>query len=87
MALEIVRPTPPKVVVTNHPPREIELYYNRGESAYEVAQMNGYQGTEAEWLDSIDGTIAVQEHIADQTPHSVYDDMVNMNLIFENGLI
>lgn len=87
MALEIVRPTPPTVVVTNTPPKRLDVYFNRGESAYEVAQQNGFQGDEAQWLQSIDGTAAVTAHIADTTPHPVYDDMASMTLIFENGLV
>lgn len=87
MALIIHRPSNPVVNITNEPPKSIALFYNRGESAYEVAKASGFIGTQAEWLASIDGTAAVAAHIADQTPHPVYDDIPSLNLLFENGLI
>lgn len=34
---------------------EVELVNWRGYSAYEVAVMNGYKGTEEEWLESLKG--------------------------------
>lgn len=87
MALVIRRPAATKVVVTTPPPKEIDLYYNRGESAYEVAKANGFQGSQTEWLASIDGNAAVEAHIESQTPHPAYDDLPSMSLLFENGLI
>lgn len=38
-------------------------------------------------IDGADGTTAVVTHINDATPHSVYDDMNDLALIFENGLV
>lgn len=34
-----------------------------------------------------DATTAVAEHLADLTPHPVYDDLPSLVLLFENGLI
>lgn len=38
-------------------------------------------------VDGLDGTAAVTDHINDSTPHVVYDDMNDLTLIFENGLV
>lgn len=42
-------------------------------------------------LDRIEYGIAeahqmIEQHIADDTPHSVYDDMQDLTILFENGL-
>ena len=87
MALIVKRPTPPKVTVVQDVPKHIDLFYNRGESAYEVAVANGFVGTEQAWLASIDGNVAIQEHVQSTTPHPAYDDLPSLNLLFENGLI
>lgn len=41
----------------------------------------GPQGLKGEDADSL-----VNLHIEDETPHSAYDDMPNLTLLFENGL-
>lgn len=38
------------------------------------------QGSPGDWL-------ALQAHIDSSTPHPAYDDMVDLTLIFQNGLI
>lgn len=43
-----------------------------GKSAYQVAVDNGFVGTEAEWLASIDGAAAITAHVAASDPHSQY---------------
>lgn len=30
---------------------------------------------------------AIEAHLIDPTPHPVYDDMLDLTLLFENGLI
>lgn len=42
-------------------------------------------------LDRIENGIAdahalISQHVADNTPHPVYDDMQDLTIIFENGL-
>ena len=34
-----------------------------------------------------DGPSAVQTHIVSQTPHTAYDDIASLTLLFENGLV
>ena len=41
---------------------QLKLMETRGYSAYEVAQLNGYTGTEAEWLASLVGPQATVYH-------------------------
>lgn len=43
-----------------------------GKSAYQVAVDNGFVGTEAEWLASIDGAAAITAHVAASDPHPQY---------------
>jgi hypothetical protein len=56
-------------------------------TAYEVAQHQGFYGTQAEWLDSLQGTQEIEAHVASATPHPAYDDLPSLNLLFENGLV
>ena len=58
-----------------------------GLSAYEIALNQGFEGTEQEWLDYLNGTAAIEAHISDATPHPAYDDASSLNLLFENGLV
>jgi hypothetical protein len=58
----------------------------QGKSAYQVAVDNGFTGTEAQWLASIGGA-AIASHVADPTPHPVYDDIPSLTLLFENGIV
>lgn len=58
-----------------------------GLSAYEIAVNQGFEGTEQEWLDYLNGTAAIESHISDATPHPAYDDASSLNLLFENGLV
>jgi hypothetical protein len=60
-----------------------------GKSAYEIALDNGFVGTEAEWLASLeaDSTTQLTTHINAATPHPAYDDMSSLTLLFENGLV
>lgn len=41
----------------------------RGASAYDLAVAQGYDKSLEEWLQETNGAAAVQEHIADTTPH------------------
>lgn len=34
-----------------------------------------------------DGGLALSNHIGDNTPHPVYDDMPSLTLLFNNGLV
>lgn len=58
-----------------------------GLSAYEIAVNQGFEGTEQQWLDYLNGTAAIEAHISDVTPHPAYDDASSLNLLFENGLV
>ena len=60
---------------------------SQGISAYQVALTHGFQGTEQEWLDYLNGTLALETHILDETPHPAYDDASSFLLLFENGLV
>src|SRR5690606_18056565 len=48
-----------------------------GDSAYDIAVQNGFEGTESEWLTSLSPTgaalLALEDHIASPTPHPAYD--------------
>lgn len=61
----------------------------RGKSAYEIALENGFVGTEAEWLASLeaDSEAELSAHINNPTPHPAYDDIASLELLFENGLV
>lgn len=75
-------------MVPFRPRRNVEIS-NRGEdgkSAYDIAVENGFTGTEAQWLNSI-GETAIASHVADPTPHPVYDDIPSLSLLFENGIV
>lgn len=66
-----------------------------GKNAYETAVENGFVGTYEEWYLSLkgpkgdpgQGTVDLDAHINSLAPHPVYDDVPDMTLIFENGLI
>lgn len=58
-----------------------------GMSAYQLALHGGFVGTEAEWLESLKAAGAIVEHVHDPAPHPAYDDMQDLTLIYENGLI
>lgn len=83
---EDATPIPPSQLGTE------ELQYLRGQSAYEVAQLNGYEGTEEEWLDSL------ALHFSELTPEEVeqlklrvadvsYDEAGNTLIEFSDGEI
>ena len=50
-----------------------------------VLGTSGPQGIQG--VPGIDGSAAVLEHIADATPHPIYDDTPSLSLLFENGII
>ena len=90
--VEITEVTPVTVVVpTVTQPSVVEVNVARhGLSAYELAVLNGFVGTESEWLDSLhadtEGSPALVAHINSDTPHPVYDDMPSFVAYLENGM-
>lgn len=42
----------------------------------------GPQGPKGE-----NGDIALDAHVNDETPHPTYDDIVDLTLLFENGIV
>lgn len=57
----------------------------RGYSAYEVAVINGFKGTEQEWLDSLDGTKVPQEQLVDAVAAYFVDNPVEDGLPGHDG--
>ena len=55
-----------------------ELEPVRGYSAYQVAVMNGFEGTEAEWLESLkaDSSVIVQEILKDESFETIIQEAV-----------
>lgn len=92
----VVLAQPAPVVVQDEQPEPVVLvggtYPVRGDpglSAYQQALADGFAGTEQQWLASLkaDATELVQEHVVAPLPHPVYDDMVDLTLLFQNGLV
>lgn len=52
-----------------------------------VAIAGGPKGDPGPKGESADATALVQAHVDSLLPHPAYDDMVDLALIFENGLI
>lgn len=61
----------------------MELYEWRGYSAYDVAVLNGYKGTEEEWLESLhgrDGGVATVNGVAHDENGSVVINGTQINV-------
>ena len=91
-------PSPPTAItveVPSAPHVTISTGGARGLSAYEIAVAAGFEGTEADWLESLRGTsaglaeidAAIAEHVQSPTPHPAYDDAPDLSLIFQNTQI
>lgn len=66
---------------------EVEIGQN-GKSAYAIAVENGFQGTEQEWLESLQGDLSVIDFNIDDNMHLIMQLETNTNLDFtldDNG--
>lgn len=95
---DIQTPSPPTAItveVPSAPHVTVSTGGARGLSAYEVAVAHGFEGTEADWLESLRGTsaglaeidAAIAAHAQAPAPHPAYDDMPSLSLIFQNTQI
>lgn len=94
-------PPPANDVIVLPVPGAPGIQGDEGPSAYDVAVANGFVGTENEWLSSLIGAgvdlsamatktfveVAVQSHVEAEEPHPVYDNMMDLSVLFKNRLV
>ena len=82
MTISISRPAATSgvsVTPASSPPKAVDLARQgpAGKSAYEVAKANGFPGTEAEWLASLEGPPGTVDGL----------ELPSLTLLFENKLV
>lgn len=90
MPINITTPKNPDVVLKPRPDVAVGVTALRGKqglSAYEVAVVNGFVGSEQDWLDTIMTQDDLANHVNSETPHPHYDDLPSLTILFENGLL
>lgn len=89
MAIKVVAPAKPSLKIdSSATPGQIGVFVAKGEQGPQGPQ--GIQGPQGPKGDTgpagADGTAAVIDHIADETPHPSYDDTPSFTLLFENRI-
>lgn len=89
MSVQVIRPAPPNVVINERPQTGVGINALRGQQGPQgPAGPKGDKGDPGERGEKGDSDLAaINNHIADTTPHPAYDDLPSLTLQFENGLI